>query len=83
MGMFGGMDPAKMAEMQKVSGLINAEIRIDHAEHSINLKLMATTPESLTFVKKFVPNFAEGIAAQLSSFFQIRGEITDVNKPPA
>lgn len=79
--MFGNLDPQKMAEVQQVSGQINAELRIVHDEHEIRVKLIPTSPESLNFVKKFVPGFAETIAQQLSSFFNIRGEIIDVNKP--
>lgn len=78
--MTGGLDPVKMAEVQQTSGLINAEIRILHKEHEIHIKLTPTTPESMNFVKTFVPQFAETVATQLSAFFNIRGEIIDVGK---
>lgn len=79
--MMPNMDPQKMKEVQAVSGQINAEIRIVHPEHELRLKFIPTSPESMNFVKKFIPSFAETIAMQLSSFFSINGEIIDVDKP--
>lgn len=78
--MTSNMDPEKLAEVQKTSSRINATIRILHAEHEIRLKLVPTTPESMNFVKRFLPQFAETMAAQLSAFFEIKGEIIDVGK---
>lgn len=75
-----GIDPQRMKEVQQTSGKINAEIRILHKEHEIHLKLTPTTPESLAFVKRFLPQFAETVANQLSAFFSIKGEIVDVGK---
>ena len=75
-----GMDPQKMAEVQKTSSRINAEIRILHKVHEINLKFTPTTPEALSFTKSFLPQFAETMAAQLGAFFNIQGEIIDVGK---
>lgn len=74
------LDPEKLAEVQKTSGQINAEMRILHKEHEIHLKLIPTSPESLNFVKTFLPQFAATMANQLSAFFSIRGEIIDVGK---
>ena len=78
--MTGGLDPKKMAEVQQTSSKINAEVRILHKEHEIHLKLTPTTPESMNFVKTFLPQFAETMASQLSAFFSINGEIIDVGK---
>jgi len=78
--MLGGMDPKKMAEVQQTSSKINAEVRILHKEHEIHLKLIPTDPGSLNFVSTFLPQFAETMANQLSSFFSIKGEIIDVGK---
>lgn len=76
----GNIDPAKMAEVQQTSSRINAEVRILHQEHEIRLKLIPTTPESLKFVKTFLPQFAQTMATQLSTFFSIKGEIVDIGK---
>lgn len=78
--MVGSIDPQKMAEVQQTSSKINAEIRILHKEHEIQLKLVPTSPESMNFVKTFLPQFAETMANQLSAFFSIKGEIIDVGK---
>jgi len=78
--MVSGIDPQKMKEVQQASSRINAEIRILHEDHEIRLKLTPTTPEALSFVKTFLPQFAQTMASQLSAFFAIRGEIIDVSK---
>ena len=78
--MTGNIDPQKMAEVKQTSGKINAEIRILHEQHEIRLKLTPTSPESLKFVKTFLPQFAQTMANQLSAFFAIKGELIDVGK---
>ncbi len=78
--MFGNMDPEQMARVRETSAQVTAQIKIDHKEHEIHLKLIPTTPETFNFVSKFIPGFAETIATQLSSFFNIKGEIIDVGK---
>ena len=78
--MTSSIDPEKMAEVQQTSSRINAEVRILHKEHEIHLKFVPTTPESMNFVKRFLPQFAETMATQLSAFFSIHGEIIDVGK---
>lgn len=78
--MMGNMDPEKVKKVQEVSSRTNAEIRILHDEHEIRLKFVPSTPESLEFVKNFTSQFAETVASQLSTFFGIRGSITDVGQ---
>lgn len=75
-----GIDKEKAERVKKVSSTVNAELRILHKEHELRLKLIPTTPESEKFVSNFLPNFAETMAAQLSTFFNIKGEIIDVGK---
>ena len=78
--MLENVDKEKMAEVQQTSSKINAEIRIMHEEHEIRLRLVPATPDSLSFVKTFLPQFAQTMASQLSAFFAIRGEIINVGK---
>ena len=78
--MTSGLDPQKMAEVKQTSSRINAEVRILYEEHEIHLKLTPTTPESMNFVKTFLPQFAQVMANQLGAFFGIQGEIIDVGK---
>lgn len=74
------VDKQKMEEVKKTSTAISAEIRVDHEKHEISLKLTPTTPDSFNLVKRFIPNFADTMAAQLSTFFGIRGRIIDIGK---
>jgi hypothetical protein len=74
------IDPKEMAKVQQVSNKINAEIKVIYPTHEIHIKLTPTTKESTAFVERFVPQFAEMTATQLSTFFGIRGDIVDVGK---
>lgn len=78
--MFSGLDPNKVAEVQKKASGINAEVRIMHKEGELRLKFIPSSPESAAFVKTFVPTFATNMASQLSMCFGITGEIIDVGK---
>lgn len=75
------LDPKEMAKVQQVSSKINAEIKVIYPTHEIRLKLTPTTKESEAFIQRFIPQFAEMTATQLSTFFGIRGDIVDVGKP--
>ena len=78
--MFGNMDPEKMKEVQRTSGLIRGEIRIDHKLQSINIAFNTKDEDAIKMLKKLIPSFAEALATQLGAFFNIKGEIVDVNK---
>ena len=78
--MYPALDKDKMAKVQQISSLILGEIRVDHKEHTIRIAFKTTSPEAETLLKKLVPNFAEVMAQQLGTFFNIRGEIIDANK---
>jgi len=75
-----GIDPAQMAGMQKVSGLITAKIVIDHKEPSVKLTMSSDNPQAAELIPKLINQFADALAMQLSSFFAIRGKITEINK---
>lgn len=76
-----GVDPAKMAEMQKVSQHINGKIRVDYADKTITIGLSSVMPEAAVLIPDMLSQFAGALATQLSSFFAIKGEIVEVNKP--
>jgi len=78
--MFPQMDPEKMKQVQQTSGLIRGEIRVDHKENTISLAFKTESPEAKEMLKRLLPQFSEALAQQLLAFFNIRGEIIDVNK---
>ncbi len=78
--MFPQMDKEKMAQVQQVSSLIQGKIKVDHKDHSINISFTTQDEKAKKMLANLVPNFAEGLAQQLGAFFNIRGEIIDVNK---
>ncbi len=78
--MFPKMDPEKMKEVQQISGQILGQIRIDHKESSINIAFKTENQDAKNMLKRLVPQFAEAMAQQLGAFFNIKGEIIDVNK---
>lgn len=78
--MFPKMDPEKMKEVQAISGQIRGEIRVDHKENTINMAFKTENPDAKNMLQRLVPQFAEAMAQQLGAFFNIKGEIIDVNK---
>lgn len=78
-----GVDPAKIAAMQEISKYISGVIRVDYAEKSVSLTLSATHPEAVAILPDLVGQLSVALATQLSSYFAIKGEIVEVNKPSA
>lgn len=75
-----GVDPAKVAEMQKVSRHIAGKIRIDYVAKTVTISLSSAVPESAALIPELLSQFAGALAQQLSSFFAIQGEIIEANK---
>lgn len=76
-----GLDPVKMAAMQDVSQHIKGVITIDYEEKSVKLVLSSAVPEAAEIIPDLVDQLGGALAQQLTSFFAIKGEITEVNKP--
>jgi len=76
-----GVDPAKMAEMQKISQHINGVIRVDYEAKMVTLTLSSVVPEASALLPELVGQLGGALAQQLSAFFAIKGEIIEVNKP--
>jgi len=76
-----GVDPQKMAQMQAVSQYINGVIRIDYAESMVTIKFSSERPEAKELIPELLEQFSGALATQLSSFFAIKGELVEVNKP--
>jgi len=75
-----GLDPAKMAKVQAVSGKIDAEVRLDYNENKLVLSLSSTDVEAAELIPSLISQLGEGLATQLSAFFAISGDIVEVNK---
>ncbi len=76
-----GVDPAQMAEVQKVSKHILGKIKVDYAANTVTIGLSSDITEAAGIIPNILSQFAGALATQLSSFFAIRGEIVEVNKP--
>jgi len=79
----GMVDPQKMAAMQAVSQHIKGVIRIDYKDNSIHVTMTSEHPEAAALVPELISQLGTALAQQLSSFFAIKGEIVEVNKPSA
>jgi len=75
-----GVDPAKIAEMQKISQYIDGVIRIDYATKTVALTLSSVNPEASDILPDLLSQLGGALATQLQAFFAIRGEIVEVNK---
>ena len=76
-----GVDPQKIAEMQKVSQHIKGVIRVDYSINTATIQLSSAIPDAAALIPQLLEQFAGSLAQQLSSFFAIKGEIIEVNKP--
>ena len=76
----GSLDQNKVRQVQRVSQKIKGEIKINNAKGTITIKFIPIDEEGAQFAKSLIPQFAETLATQLSSFFKIKGEIIEVGK---
>lgn len=76
-----GVDPHKMAEIQSVSRHIKGAIRVDYKTNQVIISLSSSEPAAAAMIPSLLDNFSGALAQQLSSFFAIEGEITEVGKP--
>lgn len=72
------LDPAKLAELQRVTQHIKGTIRIDAGNRSVNLTLDTDHPEAINAIPAILSQFAEQLANQLSAYMKIEGEIIEV-----
>ncbi len=75
-----GIDPAKMAEMQKVSQFIKGAIRVNYKEQYVKVELTSEDTDAQALIPQLLEQFSSALAVQLSSFFAIQGEIIETGK---
>ena len=78
--MLPGIDPQKLATVQKVSQNIRANIVINYKKNEATLGLTSADPEAAAMIPNLLDQFAGGLATQLKTFFQINGEIKEIGK---
>ncbi len=76
-----GVDPQKLVAMQKVSKFIKAKITVNYVEKTVKMSFSSENPEAAKLIASLLDQFSGGLAQQLSAFFAIEGEITEVGKP--
>ena len=74
------IDPTTLAKAQQVGQHIESEIRIVYPENKVVISFSSDVGESEAFIPGLMEQFADALAAQLSSFFAIRGEIVEEGK---
>lgn len=75
-----GVDPAKLAAVQQISRHVKAEIVADYNENVVSVKLSSENPQAALIVPDLIRQFAEGLAIQLKTYFDIKGELIEVGK---
>ena len=73
-----GIDPVQMAEVQKVSKFISAEITVDHKENVITIKMSSTNQEAVVLIPNLLDQFATALAQQLNTIFAITGKLVTI-----
>ena len=77
------INPEQMKQVQAVSSGIHAKMVRDYKDNSVTLQLSVPSgnKQAITLSNKILNQFTDMLATQLSSFFAIKGEIIDRNKP--
>ena len=78
--MIPGIDPQKLAQVQQTSRYIKGHIVINYTEGSVTIKMSSDNPQAKQMISTLLDQFAEGLAAQLQTFFAIEGEIEEIGK---
>lgn len=81
--MFAGVDPAKLAQAQEYGQHVKAQIRTDYDKDKVEILFSTEVPGIEEFIKQILEQFSSVLAAQLTAYFAIRGEIVEVGKPGA
>lgn len=76
-----GVDPQKLAAMQKVTQHISGRIRVDYAANTITVSLSSSVPEASAIIPSLLSQFADSLAQQFSAYLAIQGELIEANKP--
>lgn len=76
----GMVDPQKLAEAQTLGQHVKAEIRVNYKDNIVQIAFTPDAPGMEEFVRSLLEQFPGALAAQLSSFFAIQGEIVEVGK---
>ena len=78
-----GIDPGQMAEVQKVSKYISAEIEVNHKTNVITIKMASDNPDAAALIPNLLEQFANALAQQLNSIFAITGKIVIIKAEEA
>ncbi len=75
-----GLDPKQMAAMQEVSKFIKGAIRVNYNDNTMLVAFTSEMPNAAALIPNLLDQFSNALATQLSSFFEIKGEITEIGK---
>lgn len=73
--MFGGMDPAKLAQAKQIGKHVKAELKIDEKAGTFTLTLIPSDEAGKEAVGPLAKQLAMGLATQLQMFFGVTGKI--------
>jgi hypothetical protein len=74
--MFGGMDPAKLAQAKLIGKHVTAELHIDEKAGTFTLKLIPSDEAGKEAIGPIAKQLGMGLATQLKMFFGVTGKIT-------
>ena len=70
-----GVDPVKLAQVQRVTKYIRARVIVDTNHNTMTLQMMTDSEAAQTEIPNLLDQLAVGLGQQLSSFFGIEGEL--------
>lgn len=75
--MMPGLDPAQLARAQELGSHVKAVIKTNYNNKIVEVSFKGDTPEMEAFIDQLLRQFSTSLATQLSSFFNISGEIIE------
>jgi len=78
--MMPGIDPQQLLEAQKMGKHVKAVIRTNYSDYTVHLTFSSEISGMDEFLRQLTGQLSDALAAQLSSFFAIKGEIIEVGK---
>lgn len=71
------VDPEQLAKAQELGQHVKATIQTDYNEKTVIVMFVGDSPEIEGFIDQLLKQFSVSLATQLSSFFNISGEIIE------
>lgn len=78
-----GVDPQQLQVVQEITRRITAKLTTNYEDVTMTLVLLAPDDQAVATAESLIEQLSNQLVLQLSSFFGMVGEHTEVGKPPS